>query len=165
MSKTIKTKPPEMTEKQWSKQFSDLFRMLGWEGYHPYLSIHSERGWPDWSLVNLKQGRFICVELKAQKGKTTVHQDKWIANLNACGVECYVWRPADFQLAADILTKKPVGILEATECKQELSEMSPSLWIGKECKQELSDRRTQNDTKSDLHSLPEPDTRKHREAK
>lgn len=102
------TKKPtglQITEKAWSAQFKELFKMLGWEGYHPFLSIHSERGWPDWSLVNAAQGRLVFVELKTEIGKVTDKQRHWHELLRSVGCEVYVWRPSDFDTAARILSR------------------------------------------------------------
>ena len=102
------TKKPtglQITEKAWSAQFKELFKMLGWEGYHPFLSIHSERGWPDWSLVNESQGRLVFVELKTEVGKVSDKQQRWHELLRSVGCEVYVWRPSDFDTAARILSR------------------------------------------------------------
>lgn len=96
----------QMTEKEWSTQFKHLFELYGWTGYHPYLSIHSERGWPDWSLVNTTQKRMIFVELKAEKGKLSESQVKWKGLIEATGGEWYCLRPSQFEEAQEILKKR-----------------------------------------------------------
>jgi hypothetical protein len=96
-----------MTEKEWSAQFKQLFELYGWKGYHPYLSIHSERGWPDWSLINLAQKRVIFVELKTEKGKLSESQIRWQGYLASCGQEWYCLRPSDIDKAIEILQAKP----------------------------------------------------------
>jgi hypothetical protein len=85
---------PAISEKEFMRQVSDLARIFGWRVYHPWLSIHSERGWPDVAIC--KPPRLILAELKTERGKTTPHQDEWLAMLAACpGVETYLWRPSD----------------------------------------------------------------------
>lgn len=104
MKKTAET----MTEKAWSEQFKQLFSLLGYEGYHPYLSIHSPRGFPDWTLVNEAQGRLVFVELKtdAKTSKLSPHQVRWHGLLRATGAEVYTWRPSDFEEAARVLSRR-----------------------------------------------------------
>jgi hypothetical protein len=41
----------DITEKEFLRQVADLGRLFGWRTYHPWLSIHSERGWPDVAMV------------------------------------------------------------------------------------------------------------------
>lgn len=95
-------KAPALTEAQFQRQVTDLAAMFGWTFYHPQLSKWSERGWPDLALV--RPPRLVFAELKREIGKTTVHQDKWLALLGACpGVETYLWRPSDIDRIAEVL--------------------------------------------------------------
>ena len=61
----------DVTEKEFMRQVSDLARIFGWRVYHPWLSIHSERGWPDLALV--KPPRLILAELKRENGRVSPH--------------------------------------------------------------------------------------------
>ena len=92
---------PQMTEKEWQGQFVDLAHTLGYRVYHPWTSIHSGSGWPDLALF--RPGRFLLVELKAEKGKLSPSQETMIADLRAAGVEVHVWRPSDFDAAVEVL--------------------------------------------------------------
>lgn len=103
MRKPKPVKPPAMSEKDWSKQFKHLFEVMGWQGFHPYLSIYSDRGWPDWSLVNPTTGRLIFVELKTEAGKLSDSQIKWRDLLQSAGQEWYCFRPSQFDDAASVL--------------------------------------------------------------
>lgn len=98
---------PPITEKEFQRQVLDLAGILGWAAYHPLLSKWSERGWPDLALCRVGPngvGRLILAELKRENGKTSPHQDRWLAILRACpGVETYLWRPSDLELIAEIL--------------------------------------------------------------
>lgn len=40
-----------LTEKQFMGTVIELARALGYHTYHPWLSIRSERGWPDLAMV------------------------------------------------------------------------------------------------------------------
>ena len=85
---------PAITEREFMRQVSEVARIYHWRVYHPWLSIHSERGWPDVALC--KPPRLILAELKSERGKTTPSQDEWLALLAACpGIEVYTWRPSD----------------------------------------------------------------------
>ncbi len=90
-----------ITEKEWLRQVSEVARLYGWRAYHPWLSIHSERGWPDVALCG--PPRLILAELETEKGKTTPHQDEWLALLAGCPIEVYLWRPSDFETVAEVL--------------------------------------------------------------
>lgn len=92
-----------LTEKQWLNQVVELARLLGWSTYHPWLSIHSASGWPDLALV---RERLILAELKAEKGKVSIDQRLWLDRLIVAGVECYVWRPSQFDEVVNILTRR-----------------------------------------------------------
>ncbi len=88
-----KTKAPDITEKQFQSWVVHLAKILGWRIFHPFLSIHSERGWPDLSMLNVKQRRAVFAELKGEKGKLTDKQTEWLEDMRACQLEAYLWRP------------------------------------------------------------------------
>jgi hypothetical protein len=90
-----------MTEKDWQKQVVDLARLFGFRVFHTWLSIRSEKGWPDLALF--RPGRFLLAELKTEKGKLTASQESMIADLRAAGVEVHVWRPADLDRVVEVL--------------------------------------------------------------
>ncbi len=93
---------PALTEREFQRQVMDLAGILGWTVYHSALSKWSERGWPDLAMV--RPPRFVLAELKRETGRTTVHQDRWLALLRDCpGVETYLWRPSDLDAVADLL--------------------------------------------------------------
>lgn len=100
---------PAISEKVWSSQFKHLFRTLGWEGYHTFFSHYSEHGYPDWTLVNAARKRLVFVELKAEKGKLSEHQEHWRDLIQACGIEWYCWKPSEFDEAVRILKGEPNG--------------------------------------------------------
>ena len=108
MTATNAALPPQL-EKEWSKDFEKLFKVFGYEGFHPWLSVYSDRGYPDWSLFNVQQARHIWVELKRDivSSKLSPAQKKYRDLILACGGEFYCFRPRDFDDAALILRKKP----------------------------------------------------------
>lgn len=89
---------PALTEKQWQRQITDLAELCGWDWYHPWLSLHSPRGWPDLALC--RPPRLILAELKTEnqkRSKLTPAQQKWRTLLEACdGIEYRLWRPRDW---------------------------------------------------------------------
>jgi hypothetical protein len=83
-----------LTEKEWMAQVVELAKVLGFRVYHPWLSIRSERGFPDLTLC--KPGRLVFIELKTDKGKVTPKQLEWLVALGEAGAEAYVFRPAQW---------------------------------------------------------------------
>lgn len=53
----------------------------GWHFYHTRNSRRSDAGFPD--CVCIKDGRMLVFELKAQKGKVTPQQRRWIEAFDA----------------------------------------------------------------------------------
>ena len=97
--------PPKdvrISEKDLQRQVLELARRYRWHAYHPALSKWSERGWPDLALV--RPPRLVFAELKSEKGKTTEHQERWLALLRACpSIEVFLWRPSDLERVAEVL--------------------------------------------------------------
>jgi len=58
-------------------------------------------GFPD--LCMCRDKRIIFAELKTEKGKTTVEQEKWLEKFNKTSAEVYLWRPSDFNKICEIL--------------------------------------------------------------
>lgn len=93
----------ELTEKQWLQQVLDVAKLYRWAHYHPWLSVHSQTGWPDLALV--KPPRLVLAELKAKKGVLTDNQRHWLGLLTQCsGVEVYLWRAPDLEPVRQILS-------------------------------------------------------------
>lgn len=93
---------PELREKDFLRQVRDLAEIFGWRVYHPWLSIHSPRGFPDLALC--RPPRLILAELKTRLGKVAPAQEEWLALLRECpGVESFLWRPADWDAIERIL--------------------------------------------------------------
>lgn len=84
-----------------------LAKQFGWLFYHTHRSDKSEPGWPD--VVLCKPPELIIAELKSAKGKLTVDQKTWVYSLGSCGIETYVWRPADLPYIFERLRPKAAG--------------------------------------------------------
>jgi hypothetical protein len=96
----------------------DLARSLGWRVAHfrrvcvmrrdgsffwetPVAA--NGKGFPDLELV---RERLVKVELKIGKNKATAEQKEWLRAYSNAGVEWYVWRPVDWPIIVETLTKK-----------------------------------------------------------
>ena len=91
-----------VTEKQLEAQVKQLAKLGGWEHYHTYNSIHSEKGFPDDVMV--KGNRLLFAELKRQYGKVTREQQHWLDILASIpAVEVYLWRPGDYEEIRKVL--------------------------------------------------------------
>ena len=91
-----------MTEKELQAQVQQLAKLGGWQFYHTWNSIHSAPGFPD--NVMAKTSRLIFAELKTELGKVTAAQQKWLDILATIpGVECYLWRPSEFEEIKKVL--------------------------------------------------------------
>jgi hypothetical protein len=97
---------PPMTEKAFMAAVVKLAKMLGWEHYHTWTSIHSPRGFPDLVLARPKERDYtdlIFAELKSESGTLTAAQERWIELLRTADCRVYVWRPSDLERIAEIL--------------------------------------------------------------
>ena len=88
------------------KHVIPLAKALGWRHYFTYRSTYSPAGFPD--MVFVRGERLIFAELKMEKGKPTLQQLEWLADLRTVAraiqtgnIEVHLWRPADW-LAGDI---------------------------------------------------------------
>ncbi len=91
-----------LSEAAFQKQVVALSRLFGWADYHTQFSIRSAHGWPDLALC--RPPRLVLAELKAEKGKLTLAQERWLDLLGQCpGVEVFCWRPADWETIEEAL--------------------------------------------------------------
>lgn len=99
-----------LTEKQFMQQVQAAAKMMGYYVYHPWLSIRSERGWPD--LAIWRDGVFLLAELKTDKGRLTPSQSQTIMSLRRTGLHVYVWRPRDWDDILKVLANPPRIVAE-----------------------------------------------------
>jgi len=105
-----------MTEKVFQTQLLTVATWYGWHAQHTRPAqyrngrwatpIQGKPGFPDLVLCHRTRG-LIFVELKSKTGRLSDAQREWLDLLEAAGQECYVWRPDDFQTAADRLGGYP----------------------------------------------------------
>ena len=100
----------KVTEADLREQVRDLCKLFGWDMKFTWSSIHSPKGMLDLLLINREQKRVIFAELKSEKGKMTPEQQETFDELQACGQECYLWRPGDIESIASLLKQEIAGI-------------------------------------------------------
>lgn len=81
------------SEKQFAAMFEGLLRLRNWTYYHTFNSRHSAPGFPDYVCV---RHRVVYVELKAERGKVSDAQSKWLLRLKNAGAEAWVFRPSQW---------------------------------------------------------------------
>ena len=71
-----------------------LARTCGWKVYHTHDSRRSEWGYPDLTMVRVRDCRLLFVELKSAKGVVSTEQQLWLhAFSRIAQAEVCVWRP------------------------------------------------------------------------
>lgn len=95
----------QISEATFTAQVIRMARVFGWLTAHfrPGMTKRGRwvtavqgdgAGFPD--LVLIKAGKPpIFAELKAEKGKATPEQKKWLEAARAVGIRSYLWRPSD----------------------------------------------------------------------
>lgn len=99
---------PRGPEAQFQAKVLSIAKLYGWDHYHPP-AVDPRRvggtpykpGWPDLTLA--KPGRVIFAELKADGNYPTADQRKWLALLDAAGMEVAVWWPKDLPVIMRVL--------------------------------------------------------------
>ncbi len=80
-----------MTERQLLDAVRDACRWSGLLVYHTADSRRSEPGFPD--VVVVGPHGVIFRELKADRGRLTSEQVRWLDRLSQAGADASVWRP------------------------------------------------------------------------
>jgi len=100
-----------VTERELTKAIVAFARERGWlvahfetaramrEGGGYYTPQRGDKGFPD--LVMVRASRLVFAELKTARGHVDFAQATWLNRLDGVGgivggVECYIWRPADW---------------------------------------------------------------------
>lgn len=77
MTRTATPTPAsELRERDLQKQVRAMLDQFGWMTAVTWTSIHSPRGWPD--IFAVRGAAFVAIELKAEKGKVSEHQQAWL---------------------------------------------------------------------------------------
>lgn len=88
------------SEAAWQMVVENLAGFGGWAlSYHTHDSRRSQKGWPDYVFCREETDGYlpelIVVELKGPTTRVTFDQLRWLAALRSCGIESFLWRPAD----------------------------------------------------------------------
>jgi hypothetical protein len=67
----------------------------GWRGYHTAMSVRSQEGYPDLTLVHAATRTLVFAELKTETGVVTDMQAAWLLDLAQTDALVYLWRPSD----------------------------------------------------------------------
>jgi hypothetical protein len=119
-----------MSEADWQRRVMDTARLAGWLCCHYRPSLNSRGHWstamegdkgaPD--LILAKGGRVLLAELKSAKGRPTLEQQAWLAELGAHG---RLWRPEAWDaVLLDLgVTKRPPLSREDVEDRTDRDEV------------------------------------------
>ena len=91
------------TEAQFQRAVIELAQLFGWMAFHARPARRADGSWvtavagdgvgyPDLTLA--KPGGFLLAELKAEAGRLSKPQERWLEVLRLAGVEVHVWRPS-----------------------------------------------------------------------
>lgn len=104
-----------MGEGEFLRNVCHLLKLGGWRYTHsrPAIDrsgrwstpIQGDRGFPDIFAVHERRELAIAIELKTDTGKTSTHQDEWLAALTTAGIHAAVWRPKQIDEIAKFLVQ------------------------------------------------------------
>ena len=102
--RTAQAGPGRLSEKDFSQQVYDLAQMLGWlvVRFPTWRPTGTMPGFPD--IIAVRRGRVLFAELKAEDGKPTPAQRKWLWALAEAGAEVYVWKPSSWSQLERVLS-------------------------------------------------------------
>lgn len=86
----------ELRERDLQKHVRAMLDQFGWKTAVTWTSIHSPRGWPD--IFAVRGAAFVAIEVKAEKGKVSEHQEAWLDALRQLPGAAFVGvvRPSDW---------------------------------------------------------------------
>lgn len=120
------TREQSMSERDWQRRVMDFAKLHGWRCVHirparvgtrwvtPY---EGDTGLPD--LILARDGVVLLVELKAAKTPWKPGQREWLAAAGALG---HVWRPSDWHLAVDTLSRPCSPVLGSPGAREDTEE-------------------------------------------
>lgn len=83
-----------ITEEELQATVRELAEAYGWTVFWTWQSKHSPPG--EFDLRMVRPPRYLCVELKTEKGRLSKEQAETLLLLQGCpAIEVYVWRPSD----------------------------------------------------------------------
>lgn len=100
----------EVLERDFQKAVTDVLSALGWMHCHfrPARTtggwrtpLSGDKGFPD--VVAVRGDRVLFLELKAEKGRLSPEQGRWLAALGLAGQEVHCFRPSDWDVLEEAL--------------------------------------------------------------
>lgn len=88
---------PKISEAAFQQAVVDLAKYRGWLVFHDFDSRRNAPGFPDLVLLHQRTGELVFAELKAQGGRLSQAQQKWLDALTIGGHEVHVWRPGQLK--------------------------------------------------------------------
>jgi VRR-NUC domain len=99
-----------VSERDFQKAVTDTLTAFGWRWCH-FRPARTQRGWrtalsgnagfPD--IVAVRGDRVEYIELKAEKGRLSDEQSRWLAALGMAGQNVHCWRPSDWPTIEETL--------------------------------------------------------------
>jgi hypothetical protein len=91
-----------VSERQFQAKVEAYAKLCRWLTFHATISQFSTPGWPD--LVLTLNGRLVIAELKAEKGRVSPAQRRWLEHLDLVPcAQVFVWRPSDWPAIERVL--------------------------------------------------------------
>jgi len=101
-------KPREsMTEAEFKNIVISIAKRYGWLIHHDLPAqnsrgkwathIQGDAGFPDLLMVHPVSGKILAVELKAEKGKLSPLQKRWLMAFDVSATFNSVWKPSDME--------------------------------------------------------------------
>jgi hypothetical protein len=87
-------KQPALKEKDITRQIRNVLKTFGIFHWKVWQGLGSTPGVPDIVGI-LKDGRFLGIEVKTERGVVSDHQSRFIENINATGGCAFVARSVD----------------------------------------------------------------------
>jgi len=99
-----------MTEREFERTVLETLRLFGWRFTH-FRAARTSKGWrtplsgdpgfPD--IVAVRGKRILYIELKAERGRLSDDQGRWLAALGLAGADVHCWRPSDWPVIEETL--------------------------------------------------------------
>lgn len=94
---------PKMSERALQSAIMRLAKDNGWLAYHTWNARKSAPGYFDCTFAKVGHP-LVLAELKTATGSLTIEQQRWYdITKQTTGVECYIWRPDDWDLVEKLL--------------------------------------------------------------
>jgi hypothetical protein len=97
----------DMTEAEFKNVVISIAKRYGWLIHHDLPAqnsrgkwathIQGDAGFPDLLMVHPVSGKILAVELKAEKGKLSPLQKRWLMAFDVSATFNSVWKPSDME--------------------------------------------------------------------